>query len=73
MEWFTKRRVFGYSGYRWASPDYTGDPDRQFPCPNAYATMDTHLSLYFYESRGSAEIADAVAILEKVDRACARS
>jgi perosamine synthetase len=72
MEWFTKRRVFGHSGYPWASSDYMGDPDHQFPCPNAHATMDTHFSLYFHESWGPAEIADAVTILEKVDRAYAR-
>jgi dTDP-4-amino-4,6-dideoxygalactose transaminase len=71
MEWFTNRRVFGRSGYPWTSPDYKGDPDRQFPCPNANATMDAHFNLYFHESWGPTEIADAVAILKKVDRAYA--
>lgn len=69
MEWFVKRRVFGSSGYPWASPDYTGDPHRQFPCPNASATMDSHFNLYFYESWGDAEIADAIAIFRKVEQA----
>jgi dTDP-4-amino-4,6-dideoxygalactose transaminase len=72
MAWFTNRRVFGRSGYPWASPDYKGDPDRQFPCPNANVTMDTHFNLYFYESWGPAEVADAVAIFGKVDRAYAK-
>ena len=44
-----------------------------FPCRNAHAAMGTHFDLYFNESWGSAEIADAVAILEKVDRAYAKS
>jgi len=71
MDWFTQRRVFGHSGYPWTSPAYTGDPDRQFPCPNAQAAMEAHFNLYFYESWGAAEIADAVAIFHKVDQAYA--
>ena len=73
MDWFTSRRVFGHSGHPWTSPAYTGDPDQQFPCPNAHATMDTHFNLYFYESWGSAEVADAIAIFAKVDQAYAKS
>jgi hypothetical protein len=71
MDWFTQRRVFGSSGYPWSSPDYEGDPDRQFPCPNAQEAMDTHFNLYYYESWGEREVADAIAILKKVDRAYA--
>ncbi len=71
MDWFTQRRVFGSSGYPWSSPDYEGDPERQFPCPNAQEAMDTHFNFYFYESWGEREIADAIAILKKVDRAYA--
>jgi hypothetical protein len=73
MDWYVHRRVFGNSGYPWASPDYAGDPDREFPCPNASAAMEGHFNVYFYESWGEAEIADAVAILDKVDRAYAKS
>ena len=73
MEWFIKRRVFGNSGYPWACPDYKGDANRQFPCPNANATMDSHFNLYFYESWGDAEVADAVAIFQKVEQAYASS
>jgi dTDP-4-amino-4,6-dideoxygalactose transaminase len=73
MEWFVKRRVFGHSGYPWTSPDYKGDPNRQFPCPNANATMDSHFNMYFYESWQDAEIADAVAIFRKVEQPYALS
>ena len=73
MEWFQQRRVFGSSGYPWTSPDYAGDPDRRFPCPNANDTMDTHFNLHFYESWTTTEVRDAVAILSKVDRAYAVS
>jgi perosamine synthetase len=71
MEWFTRRRVFGSSGYPWASSDYAGDADRQFPCPNAHATLETHFNLDLNESWGPAEIADVVTIFTKVDRAYA--
>ena len=71
MDWFVNRRVFGSSGYPWASPDYAGDADRQFPCPNAHAAMDSNFNLYFYESWGQAEISDAVAIFTKVNQAYA--
>lgn len=69
MDWFVNRRVFGASGYPWASPDYKGDRKRQFPCPNAEMTMETHFNLHFHENWGVQEVADAVAIFQKVDAA----
>jgi len=66
MDWFVNRRVFGESGYTWKSPDYDGDPDRPFPCPNAQASMDSQFNLRFHENWGDREVADAVAILRKV-------
>ena len=66
MDWFVNRRVFGASGYPWASPDYKGDPDRQFACPNAQAMLASHFMLFFHENWGSQEIDDTVAILQKV-------
>ena len=72
MPWFTERRVFGSSGYPWASPAYTGDPDRQFPCPNAQAAMDAHFNLYVHEGWKDSDVADAVAIFAKVDAAYRR-
>jgi hypothetical protein len=71
MDWFVHRRVFGRSGYPWHCPAYSGDPDRQFPCPNAHQAMEDHFNLYFYESWGPTEIADASAIFGKVDQAYA--
>lgn len=69
MQWFRERRVFGSSGYPWCSPDYRGDRDREFPCPNAVGTVATTFNLHLHENWGEAEIADAIAILEKVDGA----
>ena len=41
--WYMERRVFGSSGYPWASPLYKGDPNRGFPCPNAQAMLEEPL------------------------------
>ncbi len=69
MEWFVQRRVFGTSGYPWASPAYKGDRHRQFPCPNADATMDAHFNLHFHEHWTVQDVTDAIAIFQKVDAA----
>ncbi|MGC9349634.1 MAG: DegT/DnrJ/EryC1/StrS family aminotransferase [Anaerolineae bacterium] len=69
MDWFVERRVFGRSGYPWASPDYEGDPDRTFPCPNADAVMGTHFNVAVHEAWGPQEVTDAVAIFCKVEAA----
>ena len=66
-EWCRKRRVFGTSGYPWSSPDYVGDPNREFPCPNAHHVAATNFTLHIHESWGDEEIADAVEIIRKVD------
>lgn len=68
MTWFTERRVFGRSGYPWASPDYGGDPEREFPCPNARAAIAAHFNVQIHEGWGDQEIDDAAAILRKVAR-----
>jgi dTDP-4-amino-4,6-dideoxygalactose transaminase len=72
MEWFVNRRVFGTGGLPWTSPDYAGDPDRQFPCPNARRALATHFNLLCHEHWTAGDVADAIAILAKVDAAYAR-
>ena len=52
MEWFEQRRVFGTSRYPWASADYRGDGDREFPCPNAEAVMRDYMKLPVHDSWG---------------------
>ncbi|MCK5804543.1 MAG: DegT/DnrJ/EryC1/StrS family aminotransferase [Lentisphaeria bacterium] len=69
QDWFTKRRVFGTSGYPWASQDYKGDRDREFPCPNLTAVRETSLVLFFDEAWTEQEADDTVAILRKVEAA----
>ncbi|MEM7131015.1 MAG: DegT/DnrJ/EryC1/StrS family aminotransferase [Chloroflexota bacterium] len=65
-DWFVNRAVFGTSGYPWSSPDYQGDPNQQFPCPNAQAMLACYFNLMFHENWGSQEIDDAIAIFQKV-------
>ncbi|MEZ4860287.1 MAG: DegT/DnrJ/EryC1/StrS family aminotransferase [Caldilineaceae bacterium] len=71
MDWFVHRRVFGHSGYPWASPDYQGDPQRTFPCPNAQAMVASHFNLMIHENWDSRALDDAVAIFQKVATAFA--
>jgi perosamine synthetase len=69
MDWFVNRRVFGTSGYPWTSPDYTGDPDRVFPCSNARAAVGTHFNIMLHEDWTSTDVADALTILRNVSAA----
>ena len=63
--WYMERRVFGSSGYPWASPLYRGDPNREFPCPNAQAMLKSHLTMSLHENWGTREIDDVIAIFHK--------
>jgi perosamine synthetase len=71
-DWFVNCRVFGTPGYPWASPDYRGNRDRQFPCPNAMAAMDRFFVLLCNEAWTEEDTDDAVAIIRKVERASRR-
>jgi dTDP-4-amino-4,6-dideoxygalactose transaminase len=69
FDWYKNRRVFGTSGYPWASPDYKGDTAREFPCPNALAAIRSSFILYANEGWGGKEVADAIEILMRVESA----
>ena len=69
QEWYTKRRVFGSSGYPWASPLYQGDPEREFPCPNAQGMLKSHFNMFFHENWGVREVDDVIAVFQKVAEA----
>ena len=68
FEWFTERRVFGCSGYRWSAPACRGDGDRTFPCPNATEANARHMLLTVLESWGPLEIDDIATAFEKGER-----
>jgi dTDP-4-amino-4,6-dideoxygalactose transaminase len=67
FDWFKNKRAFGDSRHPWSSPEYTGDGDRDFECPNAEATMASNFNLSINESWGDKEIDDAIAIFKKVE------
>ncbi len=67
--WFKDRRTFGRSGYPWSSPDYKGDPNRTFPCPNAITASETCFSLTVNENYEQEEVEDIVEALLKVEQA----
>ena len=67
--WFKERKVFGSSDYPWGLPDYKGDRDATFPCPNAVEATDSHFTMPVHENYGEEEVADIVKALEKVEKA----
>lgn len=69
MDWFKNKSVFGTSGYPWTAPEYKGDANREFPCPNAIAATDVQFNLNIHESWGQQEIDDTVTAFKKVEQA----
>jgi dTDP-4-amino-4,6-dideoxygalactose transaminase len=70
--WFRERRTFGTSGYPWTCPDYKGNPDWQFPCPNAVAATESCFITGVHENYGKEEADDIVKGLLKVEKAYLR-
>ncbi len=65
FEWFQNR----HQKFPWNNAAYKGDRNREFPCPNALASMENHFNLSVSESWGEKE-ADAVMLgFKKVDEA----
>jgi len=67
--WFTERRTYGKSGYPWTSSDYRGDPDRQFPLPNAVEAVKSCFRISVHENYGDEEADDIAAAILKVEAA----
>jgi len=68
-DWIRGRHVFASSGYPWASPHYKGDPNREFPCPNALKAIADHFLISIHENWGEEEVADTLAAILKVEAA----
>ena len=69
MDWFVERRVFGKSGYPWSAPEYKGDRDRRFPCPNALKAVQDHFNVTIHEGYAMEDMKDIIHIFEKMERA----
>jgi perosamine synthetase len=68
-DWYKNRRVFGTSGYPWTSPLYKGDPDREFPCPNAIAATEVQFNFGVYESLEDRQVSEIIEAFNKVEGA----
>jgi len=52
-DWYTKRNVFGKSGYPWAAPEYKGDRNKYYTLadvPNADKALNDTIMIYPWES-----------------------
>lgn len=67
--WYKNRAVFGTSGYPWTSPLYQGDPNREYPVPNAIAAEQCRFRVGIHENLSDREVRDTVAALKKVEDA----
>jgi dTDP-4-amino-4,6-dideoxygalactose transaminase len=71
-EWFRQRKVFGSSDYPWGLPEYQGDRDATFPCPQAVEVVESHFIMSIHENFGAPEVEDTLAALKKVEAAYLR-
>lgn len=71
-EWYVKRNVFGRPGLPWTSPQYKGDPDRAFPCPNCRAAIERCIAINVIESWTDREAQDVVRAFTKLEEAFAK-
>lgn len=65
-KWYQEQRVFGESGYPWASPAYQGDSEPTPHLPNAESVLDHCFNLNINERWSDREIADTVEAFRKV-------
>jgi len=68
-KWFRERNTYGTSGYPWTAPEYEGDRDKIFICPNAVESAESHFMLGINENYGDQESADFAQALRKVENA----
>ena len=68
-DWYTKRNVFGSSGYPWAAPEYKGNRNKYYTLedvPNAAKALDDTIMLYLNESWSDTNIAQVSGAFYKV-------
>ena len=68
-KWFREHITYGQSGYPWSAPEYKGDKNKIFECPNCVESVETHFSLHINENFGQQEVADFAEALRKVENA----
>jgi len=68
-QWYRQRKVFGSSGYPWASPLYGVQETPSYEFPNILSTDANHFRVSFHEGWEEQEIEDLTTALTKVERA----
>ncbi|MCP4645633.1 MAG: hypothetical protein GY851_34630 [bacterium] len=68
-DWYTKRSVFGTSGYPWTCPLYKGDPDAEYPLPNFDEVDQSLFRIKTHENVGEREADQVAEALAKVEAA----
>lgn len=67
--WYKERAVFGTSGLPWSSPQYRGNPDQEYLCPNVMSAHQQIFRMSMHENLTDAEVRDTLAGLKKVEAA----
>ncbi len=70
--WLRERRALGTGHFPWTAAEYRGDPQAEYPLPNAHEAIAQHFNLTVYETWGEREVADIKAIVDKVEAAYLR-
>lgn len=70
--WFRDRCVFPGSDYPWGLPEYKGNREAVFPCPNAVAAAENHFCISVHENFTATEVEDILQALSKVESAYLR-
>ena len=65
--WYKNRAVFGKSGYPWTCPLYKGDPNQEYPVPNAWEANKSLFTMSIHENCTDKEVQDTVDALRKVE------
>jgi predicted Zn-dependent peptidase len=68
-DWYTKRRVFGNSGYPWAAPEYKGNREKYYTLddvPNAAKALNDTIMVYVLESWSEKNIRQVCEAFHKV-------
>lgn len=71
--WLRERNTYGKSGYPWTAPEYKGDRDKQFPCPNCVKSVETHFSLHINENYGDQQVSEFAEAFRKVENVYIRN
>ncbi|NCB09926.1 MAG: hypothetical protein EOM73_17440, partial [Bacteroidia bacterium] len=68
-DWYTKRHVFGSSGYPWSAPEYKGDHDKYYTLndvPNAAKSLSDTVMVFILESWSETNISQICDAFHKV-------